>query len=275
KTIIGIIAVPFLFVLVFFFVGRFLTSKFIDNNIAYIKGLSSSNLVTMDSTQFNSLPFPVQNYLKHSITDLTRTTKAVSFKENGFIRTDEKSKWQELTATHFTSTVEPVFFWDADIKMNSLFGVRALDSYQKGKGNLVVKLFSSINLSTATSNEIDEGSFLRYAIETVAYPSVYLTNKNIEWEEIDSLTAKMRIRDRFNSGEAVFHFTKEYDVEKITCKRYMTTSKGAELHDYTAKLSKHETIDGYRVPTYLEAIWNLPGKDLEVIKMKLSGFRYE
>ena len=275
KTIIGIRAVPFLFVIVFFFVGRYLTSKFIDNNVAYIKGLSSAKLELIDSPQFNALPNSVQNYLKRSIADFNRTPKMISFRENGFIRTDEKSKWVSLTANHFTSTVEPVFFWDADIKMNSLFGVRALDSYQKGKGNLLVKLFSSLNLSNATSEEIDQGAFLRYAIETVAYPSVYLTYKNIEWEEIDQFTAKMRIRDRFNSGELIFHFTKDYDVDKITCKRYMTTNTGAELQDYTAKLSKYEMIDGYRVPTYLEAIWNLPGRDLEVIKMELSGFRFK
>lgn len=69
---------------------------------------------------------------------------------------------------------------------------------------MLIRLFSIFPVAAASGKEMDQGALLRYLAEMQWFPSAAL-NRYIQWEEIDSFSAKATMSDQGVTASGVLH----------------------------------------------------------------------
>ena len=80
----------------------------------------------------------------------------------------------------------------------------------------------------------------------------------------------MIFTDKNLTIECVFYFNEEEQITQFKTKRY----KDKTLENFTGYCGDYRTVDGMKVPFYLEAIWNLEFGDLNYAKFKIDRIDY-
>jgi len=212
------------------------------------------DFVTEDDLK--DLPETVQRWLRHAQIIGKEEMQSVRLKQKGFIRTKEDQKWMPFNAEQYFMADELGFIWNARIKMAPLIFTAGRDKYRKGKGNMVIKLLSLITVVNASGKEIDQGTLLRYLGETVWFPSAALSTY-ITWEDIDSNSARAIMSYGGITASAVFNFNDKGEVINFGCERYMAVNDQYILGPYSVHLTDYKECKGIRIPTKVEAVWNL------------------
>ena len=81
-------------------------------------------------------------------------------------------------------------------KNSKYFWVHSVDSYIDGRGNMLIKLNSSITIADAWNIEMDKSGLFRYFSESLFFPTSLLPNKNLHWNVLDSNTAEVKFVDK-------------------------------------------------------------------------------
>ena len=102
------------------------------------------------------------------------------------------------------------------------------------------------------------------------FPTALLPSENLQWEPIDNNSAKVIFTDKNLTIEGVFYFNEEGQITQFKTKRY----KDNTLENYTGYYGDYRTVDGMKVPFYLEAVWNLESGDLSYAKFKIDRIEY-
>ncbi|MGB7053760.1 MAG: DUF6544 family protein [bacterium] len=85
----------------------------------------------------NSLPEPVQRYLKKVIPKGQPYGKTVYLRQRGEFRLgDETARWKSFKATQYITIDPPGFIWDGSIEMFPFIPVKVVDMYKAGEGAL-------------------------------------------------------------------------------------------------------------------------------------------
>ncbi len=101
------------------------------------------------------------------------------------------------------------------MKTSKFFWVNAIDSYITGKGNMLIKLNSSITVADSWGIELDKSGLFRYISEAVFFPTKLLPTKNLLWNILDSNLAEIKFTNSENSIVAKLYFDSEYKISKI------------------------------------------------------------
>lgn len=219
------------------------------------------------------LPESVQRWLRHAQIIGKEEMKAVRLKQKGFIRTKEDQKWMPFEAEQYFTADEPGFIWKAKIKIAPLLFIAGRDKYYEGKGNMVIKPLSLMTVVNAKGKEMDQGTLLRYLGETVWFPTAALSNY-IKWKDIDSNSARATMSYGEITASAVFKFNEKGEVINFVCERYMTVNDQYTLETYSVPLKDYKEFNGIRIPTKVEAVWNLKTGDFSYFRGEIIGIEY-
>jgi len=224
-------------------------------------------------TDIEGLPEPVQKWLKNSQIIGKERIFAVRLKQKGLIRTKEGQPWMPAEAEQYFTIDEPGFIWKTKVKMAPLLYLVGRDKYYEGKGDMLIKFIALITVVDARGKEIDQGTMVRYLGETVWFPTAVLSNY-IEWESIDSNSARATMSYKGVTASAVFKFNENDEVISFVCKRYMTVDDQYSLENYSVNLKDYKELDGIRIPTKGEAVWNLKTGDFSVYQCEITEIEY-
>ena len=97
--------------------------------------------------------------------------------------------WYAAEAEQFTTVDPPAFIWTVNMKMSPLIKVRGRDKFVDGRGEMLIKMNSIINVVNEKGPRMDEGTLQRFLGELVWFPSLALS-PYIEWEAIDKKNGK-------------------------------------------------------------------------------------
>ncbi len=275
KTVIIIILIPIIFFIVFAIAATFLTNRFVEKKMQVVKleaGENNSGVFTYD--QLQNPPAVVQDYFKYAIKDSTRIPKTLLIEQKALFKTDARSGFKDLTAEQLFNTQKPGFVWNADIQLFPLLWIKGIDSYIDGRGNMLIKLLSSITITDAKGKEINQGSLLRYMLESVWFPTFLALNKNADWEGIDDKNAKLVLVEDGILMEVTFYFNEQHQLVKTESERYRSTSSGYILTSYTVYYSNYKEVDGFKIPTHAEVEWNAKEGNLLYGKFDLKKVQY-
>jgi hypothetical protein len=167
------------------------------------------------------LPEPVQKYLRYTQIIGTEKINFVRLKQKGFFRQKPDQDWAPLEAEEYYTTHPPGFIWHGKIKANHFLSVKARDKYHGGEGNMLIKLWGLITVADAKGDEMDQGALVRYLNEIMWFPTAYL-NDYIEWEPIDSNSAKVTMSYEGVTASAVVYFNEKGEMTNFVAKRYMS-----------------------------------------------------
>jgi hypothetical protein len=215
------------------------------------------------SKQIKDLPVPVQRYFKYSLKENQSYISYVRLQHGGEFRAS--NNWASIKGEEYFTVQKPGFVWFGKV---SLFSAK--DIYIDGKGNLKVKLLSIIKIIDVTGKEADQGELLRWLGEAPLFPTALLPSENLRWEPIDNNSAKGIFTDKNLTVDGIFYFTEEGQITQFKTKRY----KDKTLENFTGHCGDYKTVDGVKVPFYLEATWNLESGNFSYAKFRVKKIEY-
>ena len=274
-TAIIVVSILFLFL---FWGGGAITEHTLNNNI---KGLRST-IKTDDKKVFTykkieNLPPQLYKYFHTVLTDSFYIPRFVNVRQTARFRTTKNSSWLPVKAKEYFTTKKPNYIWDAEIRTNIFFWVKTVDSYINGKGNMLIKINSSITISDDYNIEMNKSGLFRYFSEAVFFPTSLIPNDSLVWNILDTNIAEIKFKDNSNSIVAKVYFNNTGTIDKITTyDKYRTTKSGYAKTLYTIYYSKYKWYDEKCfIPTHYELEWDLPEGKFRYAKFDIIKINYE
>lgn len=230
-------------------------------------------MASVDTEMIAGLPSPVQRSLHRSGIVGSEVPAAVIVRQDGRIRTDADARWLRFMAVEEYQLDPPGFDWSAALKMTGLTLGRATDSLRDGQGRMHVRLLGLFTVVDATGPEMDQGSLMRWLNETMWFPAVWATDV-ISWESIDESSAIGSVRVGDLSVCAEFRFDDDGRLVNFLADRYRDAESGFEMTPWSTPLTEHTRFNGFELPSYGSAIWNLEDGDLEYIRIRVTDVQY-
>lgn len=221
-----------------------------------------------------SLPEPVQRYVRYAILQNTSAARIARLRHGGLFRTNPKGRWLPIKGQEFFTITEPGFIWNATVSLLPFIWIEARDRLIDGRGNMLVKLCSLFTLVNASGKEIDQGALLRWLAEVVWFPIGYAGNR-IHWKPIDSHSAQATVAHNRLSVSANVEIDEEGRLVCARGLRYRVENGRSELTPWKGVCSDYRQFGGMRIPTSVEVLWELREGDFSYAKFSLSSVEYE
>ena len=214
-----------------------------------------TRIVTRD--ELRTLPEPVAKWLEASGVIGRPRAATVRLHQRGDIRTKPDARWTPARAEQYFSIDPPAFIWKVDASVMRAVPITGRDRYVEGRGEMLIKAASLVNVVKAADEAIDLGAMLRYLAEVIWFPSAAL-GPYISWEPIDATHARATIRYAGRAAPAVFTFDRRGRAVRFDAERPLGGGKNAKLMPWFGASSEWRTFEGIEVPTRGEVGWQLP-----------------
>lgn len=251
---------------------RFKTST--RKEIADILNNSTTLQGILEEDDIGHLPKPVKKWLRNS------GAVGSPFISNGKIYQEAKmklspkqEKWMAAEAVQYTTIEKPSFIWTVDVKMNPLIKFKGRDKYENGRGHMLIKVNSLINIVNEKGDKLDRGTVQRYLGEIVWFPSMAIS-PYISWEEINDSSAKATLRYEGIIESGIFHFNKDGEVIKYTAFRYKGNEQESSRYDWVMDISEYGFFEGIKIPTKMSSTWKLDEGDWTWLKLEVTNIKY-
>ena len=229
--------------------------------------LNLTEIEILGEKEIVHLPKPVQNYIIQSGALGKPKVKTARLRQKGIFNINGK-KWTPIKAEQYFNVEKCEFIWNAKAGV-----IHVVDQYKDDRGSLTVKLFGLIKLAQASGKEVDQGEILRYLSETMWFPSAFISEL-ISWESLDDYSAKAIIKYGEEMADAIFHFTANGLINKITAKRYAEKNGKFELHDWEISNLEYKVINDINLPLKAHVTWKYDEGDLCYYKLEIIEIEY-
>ncbi|CAG5017846.1 hypothetical protein DYBT9275_05858 [Dyadobacter sp. CECT 9275] len=230
---------------------------------SHSKDISSSKFA---AKQLAGLPRPVENYFRHVLKEGQPYISNVHLVHDGLFKTDLKKDWIAISGEEYFTADKPGFIWKG--KTTSF---TARDMFIKGRGRLVVSLFSLFTIENQTGEKFDTGELMRWLGESVCFPTNLLPSQNLRWLPIDDNSAKLE----FEYGNLSASFTVIFDAShQIAELRGLRHMGDGPKQLWVTKVSHYKSWNGVLIPTVLEAGWEIEKKYLPYARFTVQDLTY-
>jgi hypothetical protein len=245
------------------------------NEIETFVAPAASEKKVVTKEMLSGLPPIVQKWLERSNVIGKENSYSVHLEQIGKMRTTLDGNWMPVEAEQWFKTEKPGFIWIADVKFAPGIHFAGRDKYENGKGHMLIKLLSLIPVADAKGTETDQGAMVRYLVEIVWFPSAAL-NDYIQWEQIDSTTAKATMTYGGITASGLFKFDANGDVISFEAKRYYDRKGGATLEDWFIQIEPngYKEFEGVRIPARSAVTWKLKEGDFTWYKLEIADIYY-
>ena len=219
------------------------------------------------SNLLENLPEPVERYFKYVLKEGQPYINYVRLKHDGQFKTGLDKQWIVIKGEEYFTTETPSFIWKGT---TNLFTAR--DMYMGNKGRLVVSLLSIYNVVDAQGEQYNQGELLRWLSESIWFPTNLLPSERLNWEAIDSNSAKLNFSYNGLKLYFVTTFNANGEIIQMETKRFMDKER---LENWVIKASNYKEMNGVKVPTTAEAIWRLADRDYPYAKFNVTALEYD
>ena len=228
----------------------------------------------VNENDLKELPEPVKNWLRNSGAIGKPFINVGKVMQNAEMQMKpDQSNWMSATAIQYTSIDNPAFIWTVDVKMNRLLNIQGRDKFENGKGEMLIKMNSLINVVNELGEKMDEGTLQRYLGEMVWFPSLAL-RPYITWEQINDTTAKATMTYKGTIGSGTFYFNANGDVTKFSALRYKGNETKAKRYEWIMDISGYKIFEGIKVPAKMTSTWKLDKGDWTWLKLEVNDIKY-
>lgn len=274
------IASLIIFGIIFILIGLIIYSSYSFSQMKYTETKNIISTVSFNDTHIINeedivnLPQSIQKWLRHSGAIGREEIKLTYVKQEALMKLKpEQKKWYSAQAIQYITIQKPAFIWTVEMNMMPLITIKGRDKSYEGKGEMLIKLNSLINIVNEDGVKIDEGALQRYLAEIVWSPSSAIS-PYIEWEEIDSLTAKAIINYKGTVASGSFYFNEKGDFVKFTTMRYKDNVPKSKRYPWVITVQEYKTFEGIRVPSKTKVTWELDKKDWTWLNLEIKDIKY-
>jgi len=228
----------------------------------------------LTESDIKHLPLPVQRYLYY--VGVVGKEKIINFGVifNGEMKMDPKKGWIKINAEQYNFVDNPTRLFFIKAKM---FGIPiiGLDSYKQSKGNMLIKLGGLLTLADASGPEMNIGEAVTLLNDMCLMAPATLIDPRIQWESIDSLTAKAIFNDNGCIVSATLYFNSKGELTNfVTGDRFMTIGNTYQKAQWSTPVRDYKDFKGFKLFSYGEGIWNLPEGDYCYAKFNIMEVNY-
>lgn len=220
-----------------------------------------------------SLPEPVQRYLKYTGVIGKEKIRTVRLRQKGYFRQGADRSWIPFEAEQYYTTDPPAFVWTVNMKAFPLLSVKGRDTYHEGTGNMLIKLPPFITIANARGYEIDQGTLVRYLNEIMWFPTAYL-NDYVQWEPVDSNSARAIMSYRGITASAIVYINNKGEMTDFVAERYMAVDGKYVLETWSTPIIECGAINGIQLPVKGEGVWKLSSGEFSYIKLEITDIEY-
>lgn len=219
------------------------------------------------------LPPVVRAWLEHSNVIGKEIVQTVHLQQTGQMKTKPDGSWIPFEAEQYFTVNPPGFLWTTNIQAAPMIHIAGRDKYEDGHGSMLIKLLSLYPLADAKGPETDQGTLLRYLAETCWFPSAALS-EYIQWEPIDSLSARATMRYGGVTASGIFRFNADGDLQSFEAKRYYDRKEGATLENWQIQNHAWKDMNDIRIAYKSDVTWKLEAGDYTWLKLELNAIEY-
>ena len=235
--------------------------------------VSIETIITENAVK--ALPLPVQEWLRKSgaigkpLMSVGKVTQRAEMKMS-----PDQKEWMPAAAVQYTRIDEPAFIWTVDVKMNDFIGFRGRDKFEHGKGEMLIRMNSLINVVDERGEKLNEGTLQRYLGEMVWFPSLALS-PYVTWDQISDTAARATMSYRGTQGSGTFFFNAEGDFTKFSAMRYRGNEADSKREEWIMSVTDYKTFEGIKVPAIMNATWKLDNGDWTWLNLEVTDIRYD
>ena len=156
---------------------------------------------------------------------------------------------------------------------NSFIKINGRDKYMNGKGNMLIKVMSTIPIGNSSGEEMDQGAMLRFLAEIIWLPSAAL-NDYITWGAVNDSTAHATMINANQKVSGLFYFDQNGDVVGFEGKRYGNFQGHFSLETWYVRILEHKEFNGVRIGNKCEVTWKLRPGDFTWLQLEVTDISY-
>jgi len=276
RKLLLILVVIMVIIILFITISKVLYDKKVIKEVGMLtEEGSKAQSETFSLNNLEGLPEPVQRYFKYALRDGQEYIKFVRLKQVGEFRMKENQSWMSIKAEQYFTTEDPAFIWRVKFTMAPFIWIDGRDMYYQGKGNMLIKVLSTITVADAAGSEMDISSLIRFLAEAPWFPTALIPSDYLEWKEIDSNSARAVIKDKGYTASGIFTFNEKGEIIKfVTNDRYMEADGKYFKEQWAGYYRNYQEIEGMKIPIEGEVEWNLSDRDLQYAKLKITDIQY-
>jgi hypothetical protein len=232
----------------------------------------NTSTTTVSPKSIERLPAVVQKWLIKSGVIGREVVKTVHLKQKGLMRQKPDGKWLPMEAEQYITAKLPGFIWNGTMG-NSFIKINGRDKYMNGKGNMLIKVMSTIPIGNSSGEEMDQGAMLRFLAEIVWLPSAAL-NDYITWGAVNDSTAHATMINANQEVSGLFYFDRDGDVVGFEGKRYGNFQGHFSLETWYVRILEHKEFNGVRIGNKCEVTWKLQQGDFTWLQLEVTDISY-
>lgn len=233
--------------------------RFLQTVVAANLAVETSDHAPVTDADLVYLPETVRRYLRFM--GVVGRPRDWSFRARftGRFRRNPKERWMPCNAWQYDSGPRParVFFMHA--RLWHVLPLVARDTYVRGHGRMVGKLFDLVTVVDGTGDEFDIGELVTYLNDAVLFAPSLLLGPNTTWSEVDERAFDVTLTDAGRSVTGrVFTDEEGKPHDFSTTDRFAALPDGPVRAQWTTPIEAWTVSDGRPHPAAASAIWHFP-----------------
>lgn len=239
-----------------------------------LSGIDSSASKVINDADVNELPDPVYKWIQNTGMIGKPAIQSAYIKQKALMKMKpDQMDWKPAEAEQYTVMDVPAFIWTVNMNIAPFIKIKGRDKFVDGKGEMLIKVNSLINVVNEKGERMDEGTIQRYLGELVWYPSLALS-PYISWETIDEFSAKANINYKGTTGSGTFYFDKKGDFIKFIALRFKGNEADAKRYPWVLTVDDYAVFEGIKVPSKMKAKWKLDEGDWTWLDLEITEINY-
>ena len=193
----------------------------------------------------------------------------------GKIRKQPNDPWMKLTAYQISSFNHPTrLFYMKASKMG--IPVWGFHCFKNGKASMKVKILGLFSVVDAQGKLMDQSETVTHFNDMCLMAPGTLIDKNIQWEEMDSLTVKAFYTMNGVTISAILQFNNDGFLENfISNDRYDLSDQGKpKLYPFSTPIKYYMESGNLLLPQTAKTIYTLPEGDFEYGEFTIKSIEY-
>jgi hypothetical protein len=216
----------------------------------------------ISATQLAALPPAAQRYLEFM--GVAGRPRVWSFRARwtGLFRMRPDQTWMRCEAWQYNSGLEVSRIFHMRLRLSGLVPVLVRDTYVRGEGRMLARLFDRVTIADVADHRIDTGELVTFLNDAIMFAPSMLFGLDTVFSAVDQGSFDVRLADRGRSVQArVFVDGRGRVTDFSTIDRYGTDP--ARRSDmvrarWSTPIRGWKLVDGRPLPEGGEAVWHFP-----------------
>ncbi len=226
---------------------------------------------TITETDIETLPYPVQRYLRY--VGAVGKPKVVS------MYADITGEMRQKGGAFFPVTAEQHNFFDRPTRLffmkGRMFGlaVPGYHRYQDKRAVMDVRLFGLFPVMRVVGDVAFEADTVTLFNDMCLMAPATLIDKRITWQAIDDMTVKATFTNQSVAVSALLYFNSDGQLVNFISEDRWDVADMRQ-YPFSTPVSQYRNLNGYNLPTYGELIWHYPDGDFVYGRLEIKNVLY-